>query len=69
MRAACGCGGHRGHRGSAGPAGAGEGAGRQGRRGDPDEEGNRAMTKLSVRDRAQLVVPAYESGLVTPGGD
>ncbi|MEV6355311.1 response regulator transcription factor [Streptomyces hydrogenans] len=29
---------------------------------------NRAMTKLSVRDRAQLVVLAYESGLVTPGG-
>ncbi|MGW9399667.1 response regulator [Streptomyces sp. NPDC055642] len=28
---------------------------------------NRAMTKLHVRDRAQLVVLAYESGLVTPG--
>ncbi|MBC9714921.1 response regulator transcription factor [Streptomyces sp. TRM66268-LWL] len=27
---------------------------------------NRAMTKLRVRDRAQLVVLAYESGLVTP---
>ncbi|WP_181721884.1 response regulator [Nocardia gipuzkoensis] len=27
---------------------------------------NRAMTKLQVRDRAQLVVLAYESGLVTP---
>lgn len=27
---------------------------------------NRAMAKLSVRDRAQLVVRAYESGLVTP---
>ena len=27
---------------------------------------NRAMTKLHVRDRAQLVVIAYESGLVTP---
>jgi DNA-binding NarL/FixJ family response regulator len=27
---------------------------------------NRAMTKLHVRDRAQLVVLAYESGLVTP---
>jgi DNA-binding NarL/FixJ family response regulator len=27
---------------------------------------NRAMTKLRVRDRAQLVVVAYESGLVTP---
>ncbi|MFE9023815.1 response regulator [Streptomyces sp. NPDC007808] len=29
---------------------------------------NRAMTKLHVRDRAQLVVLAYESGLVTPPG-
>ncbi|MEU0932634.1 MULTISPECIES: response regulator transcription factor [unclassified Embleya] len=28
---------------------------------------SRAMTKLSVRDRAQLVVFAYETGLVTPG--
>jgi len=28
---------------------------------------NRAMTKLHARDRAQLVVLAYESGLVTPG--
>jgi len=27
---------------------------------------NRAMTKLQARDRAQLVVFAYESGLVTP---
>jgi DNA-binding NarL/FixJ family response regulator len=27
---------------------------------------NRAMTKLHCRDRAQLVVWAYESGLVTP---
>ncbi|MGS2809743.1 response regulator [Nocardia sp. MW-W600-9] len=27
---------------------------------------NRAMTKLHARDRAQLVVVAYESGLVTP---
>ncbi|BCM72933.1 hypothetical protein EASAB2608_08267 [Streptomyces sp. EAS-AB2608] len=27
---------------------------------------NRAMAKLHARDRAQLVVPAYESGLVTP---
>ncbi|MFD3706121.1 response regulator [Nocardia sp. NPDC058658] len=27
---------------------------------------NRAMTKLHVRDRAQLVVLAYESGLVVP---
>lgn len=28
---------------------------------------NRAMTKLGARDRAQLVVYAYESGLVRPG--
>ncbi|MFI8092346.1 response regulator [Streptomyces sp. NPDC086080] len=28
---------------------------------------NRAMAKLHARDRAQLVVLAYESGLVTPG--
>jgi DNA-binding NarL/FixJ family response regulator len=28
---------------------------------------SRAMTKLGVRDRAQLVVVAYESGLVRPG--
>jgi DNA-binding NarL/FixJ family response regulator len=28
---------------------------------------SRIMTKLSARDRAQLVVLAYESGLVTPG--
>ncbi|RMI28409.1 response regulator [Nocardia stercoris] len=27
---------------------------------------NRAMTKLHARDRAQLVIRAYESGLVTP---
>jgi DNA-binding NarL/FixJ family response regulator len=27
---------------------------------------NRAMTKLGVRDRAQLVIIAYESGLVSP---
>ncbi|MFD7732557.1 response regulator [Kitasatospora phosalacinea] len=29
---------------------------------------NRAMTKLGARDRAQLVVIAYETGLVRPGG-
>jgi DNA-binding NarL/FixJ family response regulator len=28
---------------------------------------NRAMTKLAVRDRAQLVVIAYQTGLVRPG--
>jgi DNA-binding NarL/FixJ family response regulator len=28
---------------------------------------NRAMTKLGVRDRAQLVVIAYQTGLVRPG--
>ncbi|MBL7257855.1 response regulator [Paractinoplanes lichenicola] len=28
---------------------------------------NRAMAKLEVRDRAQLVVLAYQSGLVSPG--
>ncbi len=30
---------------------------------------SRVMTKLAARDRAQLVVIAYETGLVTPGGD
>jgi len=29
---------------------------------------SRTMTKAGVRDRAQLVVLAYESGMVTPGG-
>jgi DNA-binding NarL/FixJ family response regulator len=29
---------------------------------------SRAMTKLHARDRAQLVVLAYESGLITPRG-
>jgi DNA-binding NarL/FixJ family response regulator len=29
---------------------------------------SRAMTKLAARDRAQLVVIAYASGLATPGG-
>ncbi|MFD9074872.1 response regulator [Streptomyces lasiicapitis] len=28
---------------------------------------SRVMTKLDVRDRAQLVVLAYESGMITPG--
>jgi DNA-binding NarL/FixJ family response regulator len=28
---------------------------------------NRAMMKIGARDRAQLVVFAYETGLVTPG--
>jgi len=28
---------------------------------------NRTMTKLGARDRAQLVIAAYEGGLVTPG--
>ena len=27
------------------------------------------LTKLQSRDRAQLVMVAYESGLVVPGGD
>ncbi|MEU2143011.1 helix-turn-helix transcriptional regulator, partial [Streptomyces globisporus] len=30
---------------------------------------NRAMAKLGARDRAQLVVIAYESGLVRPRAD
>ena len=30
---------------------------------------SRAMTKLNARDRAQLVMVAYETGLVTPGGN
>jgi DNA-binding NarL/FixJ family response regulator len=29
---------------------------------------SRAMVKLHARDRAQLVVLAYQSGLVSPGG-
>ena len=29
---------------------------------------NRAMTKLGAHDRAQLVVIAYETGLMRPGG-
>lgn len=30
---------------------------------------NRTMTKLFAHDRAQLVITAYESGLLVPGGD
>jgi DNA-binding NarL/FixJ family response regulator len=30
---------------------------------------NRAMTKLSLKSRAQVVVFAYETGLVTPGSN
>ena len=30
---------------------------------------SRVMAKLGARDRAQLVVIAYESGLLTPGAD
>ena len=30
---------------------------------------NRAMTKVGARDRAQLVVLAYQSGLVRPGDE
>jgi DNA-binding CsgD family transcriptional regulator len=30
---------------------------------------SRVMTKLGARDRSQLVVIAYESGLLTPGTD
>jgi DNA-binding NarL/FixJ family response regulator len=30
---------------------------------------NRSMAKLCVRDRAQLVVIAYRTGLVRPGAD
>jgi hypothetical protein len=39
-------------------------------RGDRDHDGehgvSRAMIKLGARDRAQLVVFAYQAGLVTP---
>jgi DNA-binding CsgD family transcriptional regulator len=30
---------------------------------------NRAMTKLAARDRAQLVVIAYQCGLVSPAAE
>ncbi|QDZ15838.1 response regulator transcription factor [Humibacter ginsenosidimutans] len=30
---------------------------------------NRAMTKLGAHDRAQLVIAAYESGLIAPGSE
>ena len=33
----------------------------------PKTHVSRAMTKLHARDRAQLVVLAYETGLVRPG--
>ena len=29
---------------------------------------SRILAKLALRDRAQLVIAAYESGLITPGG-
>src|SRR6266700_3191296 len=34
----------------------------------PKTHVSRILAKLGLRDRAQLVIAAYESGLITPGG-